>query len=222
MCGRFALATEKHILEMLYQLEIRPDFDLLPRYNIAPSQKVVACRLAPEAPKRELVALKWGLIPFWADDPAIGSRMINARSETVASKPSFRDAFKKRRALVPISGFYEWKKEEGGKQPYYICRRDAKPFSLAALWELWDKGSEPVESCTIITTTANTLIAPLHERMPVIIGSQDYQCWLDPHSEAEALQELLQPYPPKELVSYPVSRLVNSPANEGPELIEAT
>lgn len=222
MCGRFALATEKHILEMLYQLEIRPDFDLLPRYNIAPSQKVVACRFAAEGTKRELVTLKWGLIPFWADDPAIGSRMINARSETISSKPSFRDAFKKRRALIPASGFYEWKKEQDGKQPYYICRQDAKPFSLAGLWERWEKGEESLESCTIITTAANTLIAPLHERMPVIISPEHYNHWLDPQSGPVALQELLQPSPPEELIYYPVSRLVNSPANEGPELIEAT
>lgn len=222
MCGRFALATEKHILEMLYQLEIRPDFDLLPRYNIAPSQKVVACRFAAEKKKRELVTLKWGLIPFWADDPAIGSRMINARSETISSKPSFRDAFRKRRALIPACGFYEWKKEQDGKQPYYICRQDGRPFSLAGLWERWEKGEESLESCTIITTEANTLIAPLHERMPVIIPPEHYSHWLDPQSGPDALQELLQPSPPEELIYYPVSRLVNSPANEGPELIEAT
>lgn len=219
MCGRFALATEKHLLEMLYQLELRSDFSLAPSYNIAPGRQIAACRLSPQEAKRELATLKWGLIPFWAEDPAIGNRMINARSETVADKPSFRDAFKKRRALIPISGFYEWKKEEGGKQPYYICRKDGRPFSLAGLWERWEKGGEPLESCTIITTGANALIAPLHERMPVIISPEHYSHWLDPQSEPATLQELLQPSPPEELVYYPVSRLVNNPANDSPDLI---
>jgi putative SOS response-associated peptidase YedK len=204
---------------MLYQLELRSDFSLDPRYNIAPSQQVIACRISPQEAKRELVTLKWGLIPFWVEDPAIGNRMINARSETVAGKPSFREAFKKRRALIPTSGFYEWKKEQGGKQPYYICRKDGEPFSLAGLWELWQKGEEPLESCTIITTGANALVAPLHERMPVIISPEQYSYWLNPHSDPVALQELLQPSPPEEFVCYPVSRLVNSPANDSPELV---
>jgi putative SOS response-associated peptidase YedK len=167
MCGRFALATEKHILEILYQLEIREDLQL--RYNIAPSQNILACRLSPQHGRRELAALKWGLVPFWAEDETIGSRMINARSETVAEKPSFRDAFKKRRLLIPVSGFYEWKKEDGAKQPFYISRKDGQPFSLAGLWERWDKGTNPLESCTILTTEPNLLLAPLHNRMPVVV-----------------------------------------------------
>lgn len=219
MCGRFALATEKHILEILYQLEIRED--LQPRYNIAPSQYILACRLSPQHGKRELAALKWGLVPFWAEDETIGSRMINARSETVAEKPSFRDAFKKRRLLIPVSGFYEWKKEDGAKQPFYISRKDGQPFSLAGLWERWDKGTNPLESCTILTTEPNSLLAPLHNRMPVVVPPENYELWLDPEANSKTLQELLAPYPPDELIFHPVSRLVNSPFNESPELIEA-
>jgi putative SOS response-associated peptidase YedK len=220
MCGRFALATEKHILEMLYQLEIRSDFDLMPRYNIAPSQKIPACRLSLQHGKRELVNLKWGLVPFWAEDDKIGSRMINARSETAAEKPSFREAFKKRRLLIPVSGFYEWKKEAEAKQPYYICRKDGKPFSLAGLWELWNKGGTPLESCTILTTEPNELLAPLHNRMPVIISPETYGHWLDPDTDSTTIQEMLAPYPSEELTAYPVSTLLNNPANDSPDLIK--
>lgn len=220
MCGRFALATEKNILDMLYDLEIRTNFNLKPRYNIAPSQQVPVLRLSPNDGKRELIELKWGLVPFWADDPSIGSKMINARAETLAEKPSFRDAFRKRRLLVPVSGFYEWKKKEGAKQPYYITRKDNRLFSLAGLWELWDKGDTPLESFTILTTEPNSLISKLHNRMPVIIPKEAYQDWLNPASEAELLQKLLVPYPPEDLTFHPVSRLVNSPASDNPELIK--
>jgi putative SOS response-associated peptidase YedK len=161
-------------------------------------------------------------VPFWAEDQSIGSRMINARSETAASKPSFRDAFKKRRILIPASGFYEWKQEEEGvKQPYYIQRLDGQPFSLAGLWERWEKGAAPLESCTILTTEPNSLIAPLHSRMPVIIAPGHYDLWLDPSAETAALTALLAPYAAAELNANPVSRLVNSPANDSPELIES-
>lgn len=222
MCGRFALATEKKILEMLYQLIIRDDFELRPRYNISPSQQVTACRLSAQNGKRELAALKWGLVPFWAEDQSVARRMINARSETAASKPSFRDAFKKRRILIPVSGFYEWKQEEeGGKQPYYIKRQDGQPFSLAGLWERWEKGTASLESCTILTTEPNTLMAPLHKRMPVLIAPGHYDLWLDPSTDPAALTALLAPYAAAELTANPVSRLVNSPANDSPELIES-
>ena len=219
MCGRFALATEKHILEMLYHLEIRDD--LQPRYNIAPSQKILACRLSPRDGKRELAAFKWGLVPFWARDDSIGSRMINARSETVTEKPSFREAFKKRRLLIPVSGFYEWKNEGSVKQPYFICRKDGKPFSLAGLWDLWNKGGgTPLESCTILTAEPNALVASLHDRMPVIISPETYGCWLDPGTDSATLQEMLAPYPTEELTAYPVAPLVNNPANDSPDLIK--
>jgi putative SOS response-associated peptidase YedK len=220
MCGRFALATEKNILDMLYDLEIRTGFNLVPRYNIAPSQQVPVVRLSPVDGRRELALLKWGLVPFWADDPTIGSKMINARAETVADKPSFRDAFKKRRALVPASGFYEWKKTDSSKQPYYITTKGNRPFSLAGLWETWNKGSETLETFTILTTDPNPLVAELHNRMPVIIPQEGYKLWLAPAADPAALKSMLAPYPKGELQFYPVSPLVNNPSNDNPGLIE--
>ncbi len=219
MCGRFALVTEKKILEMLYGLELRGD--LQPRYNIAPSQAILTLRQSPQHGNKEFIYLKWGLVPFWAKDSSIGSRMINARSETAPAKPSFRDAFKKRRLLIPVSGFFEWKKEEGGgKQPYYISRKDRQPFSLAGLWERWEKGENPLQTSTILTTESNSLLAPLHNRMPVIISSQDIECWLDPQSDPAALSGLLKPYPAEELTAYPVSHEVNKPVNNNPGLLK--
>ncbi len=218
MCGRFALATEKHVLEMLYQLEIQSD--LQPRYNIAPTQKIQAVRRSPQHGKRELTALKWGLVPFWAEDVLIGSRMINARSETAAEKPAFREAFKKRRLLIPASGFFEWKKEGSGKQPYYIRRKDGRPFSMAGLWESWEKGPAALETCVILTTEPNAVVKPLHNRMPVIIQPEAYGQWLDPDSDWKDLAALLLPAAPEELTAYPVSRLVNNPVNDNGELLK--
>ncbi|MFO7952952.1 MAG: SOS response-associated peptidase [Bacillota bacterium] len=217
MCGRFALATDKKILEMLFDLEIRAE--LPPRYNIAPAQEILAVRISPEDGQKEAAFLKWGLVPFFADDQTIGNRMINARAETVPHKPSFRNAFKKRRLLIPATGFFEWKKENGSKQPYYICRKDKKPFSLAGLWERWDKGERPLETCTILTTEPNSLVAPLHNRMPVIIPHEAYEDWLKQAGEKD-LSRLLKPYPAEELAAYPVSPLVNNPAQDSKELIE--
>lgn len=220
MCGRFALATDKKILAMLYGLDLRADFELRPRYNIAPSQKVLTLRLSPENGEKELTELKWGFVPFWADDPAIGNRMINARAETAAEKPSFRNALKKRRLLVPASGFYEWKSEDGKKQPFFIYRRDEKPFSFAGLWERWDKGSDPLESFTILTTEPNSLLSDLHNRMPVIIRAEDYSAWLNPDAEPNFLQQMMVPFPSEELTFHPVSRMVNKPSNDHPEIIQ--
>jgi putative SOS response-associated peptidase YedK len=219
MCGRFALATEKHLLEMLFKLELRPNLTFQPRYNIAPAQKVPVVRLALAEGDRELVEMKWGLVPFWAKDTSIGNRMINARAETVPAKPSFRDAYKKRRLLVPASGFFEWKNEEGFKQPYYITDREHDLFALAGLWERWDKGPEPLETFTILTTEPNALIAKLHNRMPVIIAPRDYADWLNPETDSDSLQKLFQPYPEDNITCFPVSRLVNNPANDSPELL---
>jgi len=220
MCGRFALATDKKILAMLYGLDLRADFELRPRYNIAPSQKVLTLRLSPENGEKELTELKWGFVPFWADDPAIGNRMINARAETAAEKPSFRNALKKRRLLVPASGFYEWKSEDGKKQPFFIYRRDEKPFSFAGLWERWDKGSDPLESFTILTTEPNSLLSDLHNRMPVIIRAEDYSAWLNPDAEPIFLQQMMVPFPSEELTFHPVSKKVNKPSNDHPEIIQ--
>ena len=221
MCGRFALYTPQEAVVRLFGLNSAPD--LLPRYNIAPTQSVLAIR-ADEQAGREAQTLRWGLVPFWAKDLAIGSRMINARGETVSEKPAFRQAFRRRRCLIPADGFYEWQKVPGGKQPWFISRRDDIPLAFAGLWERWDKrGTEdPVETCTIVTTAANATLAPLHDRMPVILGPQDWDSWLGANTPPEALVDLLRPAADDLLGARPVSRRVNSPANDGPELLAET
>ncbi|HSW36283.1 MAG TPA: SOS response-associated peptidase [Candidatus Limnocylindrales bacterium] len=217
MCGRFALATEGYILEMLFQLDVRADFQ--PRYNIAPSQEILAMRLDQHHGNRELAWFKWGLVPFWAKDTSISGRLINARSETADAKPAFREAYKRRRLLIPASGFYEWKKEKEGKRPYYICAKDGSLFALAGLWERWGKGDPPLESCTILTTAANALLAPIHDRMPVILLPEAYDRWLDPETTSANLADLLAPCPAEMLTAFPVSHRVNRPANDTPDLI---
>ena len=186
-----------------------------PRYNIAPTQQVLAIRQRGEV--REAVELQWGLIPSWADDPKIGNRLINARADTVATKPAFRQAFKRRRCLILADGFYEWQKVGKAKQPYLIHRPDDQPFAFAGLWERWKGNDLVIESCTIITTEANDTLQPLHDRMPVILDEQDHDRWLDSDADAEAL---LRPAPDELLETYPVSTQVNKPAQAGPELIE--
>lgn len=171
MCGRFTLRTPaKHIAEIFGLSDV---FDLPHQYNIAPSQDVAAVRLNREGKKRELAMLHWGLVPFWAKDPKIGYRTINARAETLATKPSFRNAFKKRRCLIVADGFYEWQKTNGKKQPFLIHMKDDRPFAFAGLWEHWKGDDEVIESCTIIVTEANDLMKPIHDRMPVILSPDD-------------------------------------------------
>ena len=171
---------------------------------------------------RELALLRWGLVPSWAKDPSIGNRMINARAETVATKPSYRAAFKRRRCLVPADGYYEWKKTGKAKQPYLIRLQDERPFAMAGLWESWqDAGGAALQTFTIITTEANEATCDIHNRMPVILSPGDYPLWLDPEFErAEQLQELLQPYDSHAMRLDPVSTYVNSPRNDSPECIE--
>jgi putative SOS response-associated peptidase YedK len=166
--------------------------------------------------------LRWGLIPSWADDPRIGNRLINARAETVATKPAFRRAFKERRCLLLVDGFFEWQRQARRKQPFYIRLCDGRPFAFAGLWEQWE-GSEgtTVQSCTILTTTSNDLVGGIHHRMPVILSPTHYDRWLDPGlQEPAVLQPLLRPYPADEMTAYPVSPRVNSPANDSPECTE--
>ena len=220
MCGRFTLTDPDQDLAVQFNLPEIPDMQ--PRYNIAPTQPVAVVRVPPESMVREMALLHWGLIPFWAKDPKIGNRMINARSETVAEKPAFRAAFRRRRCLVVADGFYEWQKQNDGKQPFYIRRRDARPFAFAGLWEFWKGGDETViESCTLLTTTPNELLRPLHNRMPVILQPKDYDLWLDPEmQEPDALKPLLLSYPSEQMDAYPVSRFVNSPKNDDPRCIE--
>lgn len=222
MCGRFTLTTPADVLAEVFELAETPP--LSPRYNIAPTQAVAAVRA--EAGARRCDLLHWGLIPFWADDPAIGNRMINARADGVASKPSFRAAFKKRRCLVLADGFYEWQKVPGSrqKQPFYIHLRDHHPFAFAGLWEHWEGGDgSAVDSCTIITTNPNELMEPIHDRMPVILPASSYDTWLDPDCQnAPALNQLLLPFPAKEMQAYPISKKVNKPTYDAPDCIEPT
>jgi putative SOS response-associated peptidase YedK len=195
------------------------------RFNIAPTQDVATIRVAGEAGQRQLSMLRWGLIPSWAKDPSMGARMINARAETVAQKPSFRSAFRRRRCLVPADGFYEWQKQGRRKQPFYFRRRDDQPFALAGLWEPWwedeQRDQPPLETCTIITTEANELSRPIHDRMPVILEAGDYDLWLDPDVQAtEPLEALLKPYDASQLRVDPVSTRVNNVRNDDPKCIE--
>lgn len=221
MCGRFTLATSPEEIARLFDLAGAPAME--PRYNIAPTQSVPNCRVLEAEGRRHLDELRWGLVPFWADDPSIGNRMINARSETVASKPAFRAAFRRRRCLVPATGFYEWKKEADGKQPYLFCRKDRRPFALAGLWESWsdEDDGEHLETFTILTREADSLVSPYHSRMPVILQSSLFDVWLDPaQDDKETLEALLTRETPTGFEAFAVSREVNSPKNDHSGLIE--
>jgi putative SOS response-associated peptidase YedK len=218
MCGRYTLATPVERLAEEFGFD-GSSVELPSSYNVAPTQGVAA--VLEEGGQRRLEVLRWGLIPPWADDPQIGSRMINARSETAPGKPSFRRAFRERRCLIPADGFYEWQRTNGAKQPYYIHMEDGRPFAFAGLWESWSKGGErEVRTCTILTTGANALVGEIHERMPVILAADAYDVWLDPASERDELTGLLAPYPEDEMEAYPVSRFVNSPSNNDPRCVE--
>jgi len=222
MCGRFGRWSADDRLSQLFRAILREVPE--PRYNVAPGMEVLAACRSPAAGARELVGLRWGVIPSWAKDRKMGYRLINARAETVAEKPSFRAAFKQRRCLVAADAFYEWRQTPQGKQPYLIRLRGGEPFALAGLWETWhDKATgERVEFCTIIVGAANDLVRPIHDRMPVIVPPADFDAWLDPAVRDRAvLLPLLKPYHPDEMEAYAISSRVNKPANEGPELIEA-
>ncbi len=216
MCGRFAFYSPREAVLVVFGVGFTEA--LAPRYNISPTQDVAAIRSdAHGAPQAAI--LRWGLIPSWAKDPAIGNRMINARAETLAEKPAFRSAFRRRRCLVLANGFYEWRKSGRGKQPYYIAAADERPIAFAGLWERWDKGDSPLETCTIITTGANRALSELHDRMPAILPPEAALQWLAPDAPIERLAGLLLPAADELLAARPVSRAVNSPAHEGPELI---
>ena len=218
MCGRYTLRTPVDTLAERFEIDDTPS-SISASYNVAPTQGVATVLV--EDGKRKLEMLHWGLIPSWADDPSIGNKMINARAETVAEKPSFRKAFRNHRCLVLADGFYEWQKTGNGKQPYYIRMEDGSPFAFAGLWESWKDGSE-IRSATIITTDANDVVGPIHNRMPVILHPGDYALWLDPgFDEKEPLTTLLKPYPAEAMEAYPVSRRVNSPSNNEPSCIES-
>ncbi len=228
MCGRFTLASDAEALNQTF-FDFGEPMDLHPRYNISPTQDVaVIANMSTDAGESQETGqvefFHWGLIPSWAKDPKIGNRMINARSETLSEKPSFRNAYKRRRCLILADGYYEWKQIPGdrSKQPVYIRLKSQKPFALAGLWEVWqaDGMDEPLRSCTIITCPPNAMLAEIHHRMPVILPQDAYAEWLAPNQQsADTLQPLLIPYSDEEMEAYPVSRFVNRPTNDSPECI---
>ena len=219
MCGRFTLQIPPEQLAEIFGLIETPIFPA--RYNIAPSQKVAVIRQNGDGQNR-LDFLRWGLIPSWAEDMSIGYKLINARSETIHEKHSFRHAIRYRRCIIPATGFYEWVEEGKVKKPLYVRMKDGSPMIFAGLWESWKSPEKNiVESCTILTTASNKLIAPLHERMPVILHQQEYNAWLDREmDDPEKLKRLYQSYPADLLEMYLVSQSVNSTKNEGPDLIK--
>lgn len=219
MCGRFTLTADPaEIIDVFGDFTFPTQFS--PRYNIAPSQPVLAI---PNNPDRKADFFIWGLIPSWAKDPSIGNKLINARGETIAEKPSFRGGFKYKRCIIPTDGFYEWKASPGEKTktPYFIHMKDRKPFAFAGLWDEWqspDGGA--VRTCTIITTEPNELMSTLHNRMPVILAPKDYALWLDPAPQTpEKLVHLIKPFPADAMSAHPVSTLVNKPGNDRPECV---
>ncbi|MBC7931476.1 MAG: SOS response-associated peptidase [Rubrivivax sp.] len=217
MCGRFTQKSPSKKIAKKFEVEEVPP--LVERYNVAPTQAVLGIR--DSSGGREGSFFQWGLIPSWAKDAAIGNKLINARSETVSEKPSFREAFARRRCLVPVDGFYEWSRQGEKKQPYYFHMKDEEPFAIAGLWERWEGEESPLETCTLLTTGANELLAPYHDRMPVIVKPEDYGLWLDADvRRADQLTPLLSPYPHDEMIACAVSRLVNSPSNDDSRLVE--
>ena len=224
MCGRFTLASDSEMLNQTF-FNFDVPMNLSPRYNISPTQDVAVIANTEAHPEGgQIEFFRWGLIPSWAKDPQIGNRMINARSETLAEKPSFRNAYKRRRCFILADGYYEWQKIPGDrlKQPVYIRLKSQKPFALAGLWETWQTEGvdEPLRSCTIITCPPNALLAEIHHRMPVILPQDAYAEWLAPDEQsADALQPFLIPYSDEEMEAYPVSRFVNRPMNDSPQCI---
>ena len=224
MCGRFAVATPLNTLIGHFEphFPVRFDSELemcwRPRYNIAPTQDAPAIRFLDGS--GHLGLLRFGLVPHWADEPRTEYSLINARAETVASKPAFRAAFHRRRCLIPATGFYEWQVTRQGKQPWYVHVRDSELFAMAGLWEHWEGEAGVIESFAIIVTEANDRIRHIHDRMPVIIAPENYGYWIDPDNrDSEGLQRLLRPWPGEKMVAWPVSRRVNRPDNDGPELL---
>jgi putative SOS response-associated peptidase YedK len=254
MCGRYTSTSRIEDLANVFAVEeVRAD-PLPARYNVAPTHDVYAIAVRgsrdPErGPHRALGTFRWGLVPTWAKDPSVGSRMINARAEGIATKPAYRQALARRRCIIPADAFYEWQRRadswgrSAGKLPYAIRRRDGDPMAFAGLWEVWwpeearaapggpevrrddgarrpDAVGEPLRTCAIVTTSANDLVAPIHDRMPVVLARPDWDAWLDPQSDLEQVVGLLVPAPSDWFDAYPVSSLVNNVANDGPELIE--
>lgn len=222
MCGRYTFAPDlSQIGELFPGFSVSLPAGLEARYNIAPTQEVP---VVLNDGRREVSLARWGLVPSWAKDPAIGNRLINARAETLAAKPSFRSAYRRRRCLILADGFYEWQKVPGQtrKQPVFVRLRGGEPFAFAGLWEVWRRGEgAPLRSCVIVTTGPNPLLAKIHDRMPVILPRASHAAWIEEgERDPGELGALLRPYPPDAMEAYPVSTLVNSPRNDSPACIE--
>jgi putative SOS response-associated peptidase YedK len=220
MCGRFTLRAPASVIAEQFSLFEAAPFT--PAYNIAPTQPVATVVVAAPGVARELVWMHWGLVPSWAKDRSAGSRMINARAETVAQKPAYRAAFRRRRCLVLADGFYEWQRVDGKKRPCFIHLHDDRPFAFAGLWEHWQgPEEETLQSCALVTTEANELMRPIHDRMPVILPEDAYARWLDPSLVVpESLLPLLRPYPGEAMEAYRVSTYVNSPTHDAPLCVQ--
>jgi putative SOS response-associated peptidase YedK len=221
MCGRFAFFSAHEAMARLFRIADAPRIE--PRWNIAPTQFVAAVRESVRTPGRRIALLYWGLVPHWAGDRAIGARIINARCETLKDKPAFRDAYRRRRCVVPADGYYEWQRAGAVRQPYYIALASGEPFGIAGLWEYWRDPAtgDALESCTLVTTPPAGSIAHLHDRMPAILPPERHAEWLDPRNEdLGRLDQLLVPYDATALSARPVSRRLNDARNEGAELIE--
>jgi putative SOS response-associated peptidase YedK len=217
MCGRFTLTTKPHRLRERFGLDTAPD-EVPPRYNIAPSQPLW---VIPNRTRRLLRPARWGLIPHWASDAAIGHRMINARAETLATRAAYRTALERRRCLIPADGFYEWQRVGRTRTPFYVRRPDAEPFAFAGLWDVWRPADgDPIASCTIITSESNETLSGIHDRMPVILAPEVYDAWLAPAPQpADLFRPWLVPCPPEWLEAYRVTDLVNSPEHDEPACI---
>lgn len=219
MCGRYSLFASKEDLMERFDIFQWEELEWIERYNVAPSQQVLAVVRGMDGNRAGF--LRWGLVPSWASDPKIGYKMINARSETVDQKPSFKRLLKRRRCLIIADGFYEWKKEGKTKQPYRFHLKSKQPFAFAGLWDRWEKGDDIIQSCTIITTEANDVVKDVHDRMPVILTNETEDIWLDRNIEVEQLKEILVPYKADDMDRYPISSLVNSPKNDTVEIINS-
>ncbi len=218
MCGRYVLTADGQVIQTAFDLTSAPG-EVIPRFNIAPSQPIAV--ITNENPQ-ELTYHRWGLIPSWAKDISIGNKLINARSETIDEKPSFRSAFKRRRCLIPADGFFEWQKRDKQKVPMFIHMKDESVFAFAGLWEVWySPDGDEIRTATILTTEPNDLMAEIHNRMPVILPPDAYETWLaEGEQPAEKLKALLKPFDPDPMMAYAVSTFVNRPTNDTPETID--
>ena len=218
MCGRFTQSKSLGEYQQRFGFSAG-QLGFAPRFNLAPGQEALAVLAGDGGRRGEM--LRWGLVPSWAKDERVGYKMINARAETVADKPAYRGPFQRTRCLIPADGFFEWAPAPGGKQPYFLARKDGEPFALAGLWDQWSgPEGEKLRSFTIVTTQANRVVRPIHDRMPVMLAREDEKAWLDREASPEELAKLLRPYAAQDMQARAVSQRVNSPAGEGPELIE--